>query len=277
MGKNLKSYLMVAGDKEKHLSKIDALSCDVAMINLEDGVGDKKEALKLLQNSFEKDRFQSKNKFIVVRINPLDESGMDEIKVLNQLKPHAIRIPKIKTKEDVQKALACIDKDIEIHLSIETKEGFENISKLKLEARVTTVYLGILDLLESLELPQSLLKLENPMIEYLLSRFLIESKMAGFKPIFLTYQDYKNTEEFTKWIQKAKLMGYTASSCISPTQVEIVNEIFSNDEKEIEKAQYIIEIFEQNKKNGITGFSDERYGFIDEPIYKNAKQILKNI
>ena len=35
--------------------------------------------------------------------------------------------------------------------------------------------------------------------------------------------------------------------------------------------------FEQNKKNGITGFSDERYGFIDEPIYKNAKQILKNI
>jgi len=277
MGKNLKSYLMVAGDKEKHLSKIDALSCDVAMINLEDGVGDKKEALKLLHNSFEKDRFQSKNKFIVVRINPLDESGMDEIKVLNQLKPHAIRIPKIKTKEDVQKALACIDKDIEIHLSIETKEGFENISKLKLEARVTTVYLGILDLLESLELPQSLLKLENPMIEYLLSRFLIESKMAGFKPIFLTYQDYKNTEEFTKWIQKAKLMGYTASSCISPTQVEIVNEIFSNDEKEIEKAQYIIEIFEQNKKNGITGFSDERYGFIDEPIYKNAKQILKNI
>ena len=277
MGKNLKSYLMVAGDKEKHLSKIDALSCDVAMINLEDGVGDKKEALKLLQNSFEKDRFQSKNKFIVVRINPLDESGIDEIKVLNQLKPHAIRIPKIKTKEDVQKALACIDKDIEIHLSIETKEGFENISKLKLEARVTTVYLGILDLLESLELPQSLLKLENPMIEYLLSRFLIESKMAGFKPIFFTYQDYKNTEEFTKWIQKAKLMGYTASSCISPTQVEIVNEIFSNDEKEIEKAQYIIEIFEQNKKNGITGFSDERYGFIDEPIYKNAKQILKNI
>lgn len=277
MGKNLKSYLMVAGDKEKHLSKIDALSCDVAMINLEDGVGDKKEALKLLQNSFEKDRFQSKNKFIVVRINPLDESGIDEIKVLNQLKPHAIRIPKIKTKEDVQKALACIDKDIEIHLSIETKEGFENISKLKLEARVTTVYLGILDLLESLELPQSLLKLENPMIEYLLSRFLIESKMAGFKPIFLTYQDYKNTEEFTKWIQKAKLMGYTASSCISPTQVEIVNEIFSNDEKEIEKAQYIIEIFEQNKKNGITGFSDEKYGFIDEPIYKNAKQILKNI
>jgi len=277
MAKNLKSYLMVAGDKEKHLSKIDVLSCDVAMINLEDGVGDKKEALKLLQNRFEKDGFQSKNKCIVVRINPLDESGIDEIKVLNQLKPHAIRIPKIKTKEDVQKALECIDKDIEIHLSIETKEGFENISKLKLDRRVTTVYLGILDLLESLELPQSLLKLENPMIDYILSRFLVESKIAGFKPIFLTYQDYKNTEEFTLWLQKAKLMGYRATSCISPTQVEIANEIFSNDETEIEKAKYIVKIFEENQANGITGFSDETYGFIDEPIYKNAKQILKNI
>jgi len=272
-----KSYLMVAGDKEKHLSKIDELSCDVAMINLEDGVGDKKEALKLLQNRFEKDGFQSKNKFIVVRINPLDESGIDEIKVLNQLKPHAIRIPKIKTKEDVQKALEFIDEDIEIHLSIETKEAFDNLAQLKLDRRVTTVYLGILDLLESLELPQSLLKLENPMIDYLLSRFLIESKMAGFKPIFFTYQDYKNTEEFTKWLEIGKLMGYTATSCISPSQVEIANKIFQCDAKEIEKAQYIIEIFEQNKKNGITGFSDEKYGFIDEPIYKNAKQILKNI
>ena len=72
-------------------------------------------------------------------------------------------------------------------------------------------------------------------------------------------------------------MGYTASSCISPTQALIVNQILSEDEKEIEKANYIVKIFEENRANGITGFSDEKYGFIDEPIYKNAKQILKNI
>ena len=274
--KNLKSYLMIAGDKEKHLSKIDELSCDVAMINLEDGVADKQVALNLLEKRFKEGEFRVKNKFIVVRINPLDETGCEEIAVLNTLKPHAIRIPKIKGTADILKALELIDKEIEIHLSIETKEAFMSLSTFKLDERVTTVYLGILDLLESLELPQSLLKLDNPMIDYILSKFLVDSKIAGCKPIFLTYQDYKNTDEFTAWLLKAKMMGYTATSCISPTQVEIANEMFSNDENEIEKAKYIVKIFEENRANGTTGFSDELYGFIDEPIYKNAKQILKN-
>ncbi|MCI0500799.1 MAG: aldolase/citrate lyase family protein, partial [Epsilonproteobacteria bacterium] len=165
----LKSYLMVAGDKEKHLSKINELSCDVAMINLEDGVFDKVSALKLLSHKFSLIKFRTINKFIVVRINSLDETGYDEIIELNKLKPHAIRIPKIKTIDDVQKAIDLIDEDIEIHLSIETKEAFHNLTKLRLDKRVTTVYLGILDLLESLELPQNLLKLENPMVEYILS------------------------------------------------------------------------------------------------------------
>jgi len=274
--KNLRSYLMVAGDKEKHLNKIDELQCDAAMINLEDGVGNKEEALLLLKKIFKKTSLREKNKFIIVRINPLNESGLKEIRELNHLKPHAIRIPKIKTQQDIQDALKFIDDDIEIHLSIETKEGFENLKNFKLDRRVTTVYLGILDLLESLNLPQSLIKLDNPMIEYILSRFLIDSKIIGFKPIFFTYQEYKNEDEFVKWLLKGKSIGYEATSCISPGQVNIANEIFKKDEDELEKAKYIIKIFEENRDNGITGFSDLKFGFIDEPIYKNAKQILKN-
>ncbi|MBI3873998.1 MAG: CoA ester lyase [Arcobacter sp.] len=272
----LKSYLMVAGDKDKHLSKIDDLSCDVAMINLEDGVGNKEEALQLLESKFSSSGFRKINKYIVVRINPLDSSASEEIVVLNKLKPNAIRIPKVKSAEDVKLALKLIDDDIEVHLSIETKEAFLNILSLKLDKRVTTIYLGILDLFESLDLPQNILKLDNPTIHYILSKFLVDSKMAGFKPIFFTYQEYKNTDEFALWLELAKNMGYTATSCISPTQVEIANMIFEKDMKEYEKAKYIVEIFIKNKEKQITGFVDEKYGFIDEPIFKNAQNILKN-
>ena len=38
---NCKSALMVAGDKLKHLEKIDVLKCDIAIINLEDVSYDK--------------------------------------------------------------------------------------------------------------------------------------------------------------------------------------------------------------------------------------------
>ena len=46
------SSLMVAGDKEKHLDKINDLKCSIAIINLEDGVFDKKYALELLLKKF---------------------------------------------------------------------------------------------------------------------------------------------------------------------------------------------------------------------------------
>jgi len=270
-----RSYLMVAGDKEKHLDKIHSLKCDVAMINLEDGVHDKQFARKLLTKKFKDSTMRFDHLQTVVRVNSLDECAEEDIKVINTLKPNAIRIPKVKSIQDVIQALELVDDDIDIHLSIETKEALDTLKTLKIDKRVTTVYLGMLDLLESLSLPQSLLTLDNPTVDYILSKFLIDSKLAGFYPISFTYQDYKNTDEFTQWCQKVKKMGYTAKATISPTQVDIVNEIFAYDQKLIEKAHYIKEIFEQNKHNGLSGFVDEKYGFIDEPIYKDALLVLR--
>jgi len=270
-----RSYLMVAGDKQKHLDKLPLLECDVAMINLEDGVFDKSFARELLKENFASSKMQFDNLKTVVRVNALDECADEDIKAINPLKPNAIRIPKIKTKEDVEKACKLIDKDIEIHLSIETKEAFENLKELKVDKRVTTVYLGILDLFESFGFAQSLIKLDNPTIEYILSKFLVESKLVGFYPISFTYQDYKNVQEFRAWCEKVKSMGYSAKATISPTQVAIVNEVFGYNESQIEKAKYIKEKFEEQKVNGCTGFVDEKYGFIDEPIYKDALLVLR--
>lgn len=269
-----RSFLMVAGDKKKHLDKLPNLKCDVAMINLEDGVFDKAFALNLLKQKFP-NGLKQKEKKIVIRVNSLKECGKDDIKVINTLKPDAIRVPKIKDQSDVKEALKLIDDDIEVHLSCETKEAFNNISSLKIDKRVTTIYLGILDLLESLELPQELLNLSSPTIEYILSKFLIDTKAVGFYPVSFIYQDYKNTQEFRSWCKKVKTMGYTAKAVISPTQVDIVNEIFKPSQQQLKKAKYIQTIFEQKQKEGLSGFSDEKYGFIDEPIYKNALLILK--
>ena len=202
-----RSYLMVAGDKQKHLDKIKDLKCDTVMINLEDGVFDKGFARNLLIKNFDNSGLKIDSKKIIVRINSLDSFGKDDISVINRLKPDAIRVPKIKNINDIETALYLINKDIEIHLSIETKEAFENLSSFKIDKRITTVYLGILDLLESLELPQSLLSLSNPTIDYLLSKFLIDSKIAKLTPVSFTYQDYKNSIEFTQWCKKVKNMG----------------------------------------------------------------------
>jgi citrate lyase subunit beta/citryl-CoA lyase len=69
-------------------------------------------------------------------------------------------------------------------------------------------------------------------------------------------------------------MGYDAKGCISPKQAELVNKIFINKEEEIKRAKVIVKLFEMHRDEGITGFTDEEYGFIDEPIYKGALKLL---
>lgn len=272
----VRSALMVAGDKPKHLDKIEVLKADIAIINLEDGVFDKALARQLVADkiqALQNKEFHSKT---VVRINALDECGKEDIKVLNSAKPYAIRVPKIKSVDDVKLALELIDKDIKVHLSIETKEALYNLREFNIDDRVEVLYLGILDLLESFKMPQSLLDIDNPSIDYILSKFLIDTKSIELTPLFFTFQDFADTDGFKEWCKKAKAMGYNGTSCISPTQVDIANEIFKADEVAIKRAKYIKEIFEYNKnEKNITGFTDEIYGFIDEPIYKDALNILK--
>ncbi len=267
--------LMVSAHNAKHLNKLDELRCDVAIINLEDGVAPEYKRSALLAAAIFLSRQKPHWPHLVVRINPLEAQGEEEIAFLNHFFPDAIRIPKIKKIQDVQRANTLINEAIAIHLSIETKEAFGTIAPLAISKRVQATYLGILDLLADLDLPHSLLELENPTITSILTHFLIQSKRGGMKPFSFVYQDYKNLEEFEAWCRFEKRLGFDAKACISPQQVDRANAIFTPSSKELEKAKYIKRRFEEMVSQGVTGFSDEKYGFIDEPIYKNACNILQ--
>jgi citrate lyase subunit beta/citryl-CoA lyase len=125
-------------------------------------------------------------------------------------------------------------------------------------------------------LPQSLIDLNNPTMHYMLSHFLVTSRAMNVKPVSFVFQEYKDLDTFKEWLELEHSMGYGAKGCISPKQVELVNEIFVNKEDEIKRAKVIVKLFEMHRDEGITGFSDEEYGFIDEPIYKGALKLLES-
>ncbi len=270
-----RSAMMLNPLKLKHLNTIDNLDADIVVLNLEDGVAPEMKKRALLLSALFLSHLKKSRSRIIVRVNPIDEGGKEEIKFLNPLKPDSIRVAKIRTPDDVRKVLEILDRDIALHISVETKESLENLANLNVENRVECASLGIMDMLNSLGLPHNLLSPENPTIHYLLSRFLIDTKVAGMYPIGFTYQDYNDTETFRKWALLEKEMGYTAKSCLGPKQVAIVNALFSIEEEEIEKAKYIKERFEEMAEEYISGFMDAKYGFIDEPIYKDALLTLE--
>jgi len=269
-----RSNMMLNPLNLKHLNHIDESPADMITLNLEDAIAPSRKKEALHNIGLFLSHMKHSSSFIIIRVNPLDEGGKEEIKFLNNFSFDAIRVAKIKTASQISQALTLLNEDKELHISLETKEAFENLSTFRIDPRLTTANLGILDLLTSLGLPQSIVQLGNPTIDYILSKFLVDAKTAGIHPISFMFQEYNDTETFKAWCLHEKHMGFVSKACMGPKQVSIANEIFNINTYEINRALHIKASFESHIAKGIHGYMDETYGFIDEPIYRDSLLIL---
>ncbi len=269
-----RSNMMLNPLKLKHLNRIDNLDADMITLNLEDAIAPSRKKEALYNIALFLSHLKKSKSFIIVRTNPLDEGGKEEIAFLNNFSFDAVRVAKVKTKEEILEIDRLLNSEKEIHISLETKEAFQNLATFGGVARFTTANIGILDLLTSLGLPQSLVTLDNPTIHYILSKFLIDAKTIGLNPISFMFQEYQDVATFKKWCALEKKMGFTTKACMGPLQVAIANEVFSIEDEALTRANHIKRAFEESAKNGENGFMDMKYGFIDEPIYRDALLVL---
>ena len=272
----MRSSLMVNPTNPKHLEKLSIIEADVAVINLEDGVADakKEEALSASVNALL--RLEKRKAMMCVRTNPIDSPFFaKEIEAINKALPDAVRIPKLRSVEELLRIEEALDPSIDIHLTIETKEAFHKIQELKVSKRVTTLFLGAIDLLEDLGLGSWMIETKSDTLKYIMSKFVVDSRSFDFTPVSFVWQNYTDMDGFEEWLIIEKNIGFEAKACISPAQVKRVNEFFAPSPKALQDALYIKEVYEKNEALGIGGFKDEKFGFIDAPIYKNAILTLK--
>ena len=274
--KIFRSNMMLNPLKLKHLNNIDKLPADMITLNLEDAIASSRKKEALHNIALFLSHLEKSNSFIIVRTNPLEEGGREEIAFLNSFSFDAVRVAKVQTREEIEEIDILLKSEKEIHISMETKEAFQNLVSFGGIERFTTANIGILDLLTSLGLPQSLVEQDNPTIHYILSKFLVDVKSIGVNPISFMFQEYKDTESFRAWCELEKKMGFTTKACMGPLQVAIANEVFGTNKEAIQRALHIKEAFETSASQGENGFMDEKYGFIDEPIYRDALLVLKS-
>jgi len=274
--KIFRSNMMLNPLKLEHLNKIDDLPADMITLNLEDAIAPSRKQVALFNIALFLSHLKTSKSFIIVRTNPLDEGGREEIEFLNDFSFDAVRVAKVKSREELLEIDKLLSSEKEIHISLETREAFNNLANFGGIQRFTTANIGILDLLTSLKLPQSLVQLNNPTIHYILSKFLIDARTADINPISFMFQEYKDVEGFRKWCELEKRLGFTSKACMGPLQVQIANEVFSIEDEAFVRAKHIKTVFEESAKKNENGFMDEQYGFIDEPIYRDALLVLEN-
>jgi citrate lyase subunit beta/citryl-CoA lyase len=278
----------VPGANEKMLQKSLALPADSLALDLEDAVTpeNKDSAREVVTRWLKEVDFGRQER--MVRMNPLDTPwGMKDLEVTMQGKPDAYLVPKVRTKEDlfkIDEMISLMEREYghtpgEVRLVVlatETPQGLLNIRDFGTCPRVDALSWGAEDLSAAIgarrnrdERGQFL-----EVFRYARVMTLLAATAAGVQPLDTVFVDIKDTEGLRRDCLEGAWMGFTGKITIHPSQIEIVNEIFTPSAEEIAESKALLEAFEENQKAGKMAFSFKGQ-MVDVPHLTRARTILE--
>jgi len=271
----LRSYLYCSGTRlEQHFDKAIHSNADAVIIELEDGIAHNKKStarhavVERLENI-------SVAKPVFVRINSFDSGlAIDDLEALASLPLTGIRIAKVSCAEEVKRAAHILRKyqfKGNIQLMIESACALSNINDIvQADPMVSLVTLGEADFCADV-----FCDMDSRVIDYARSQVVIASRTADLLPPVLSGSRFINDDDFvTKTSLHAKNMGFWGRTCIHPSQIDIVNKVFTISSEEIEYAQHVIKLMNEAFLQGQTTVVDGDNNYINIWTKRRAERIL---
>ena len=98
---------------------------------------------------------------------------------------------------------------------------------------------------------------------------------AGIVPIGLTgaIVGFGDLDAFRRSAEESRALGLRGAPCVHPSQVPILNEVFSPTAAELERASRVVEEYERALSAGEGAITVDGE-FVDVPFYEQAKRLL---
>ena len=280
--KRRRTALYIPGNNPAMVQQGGVYGADSILLDLEDAVAltEKDSARILVRNMIRDIDFYDTE--IAVRINHIDTPfGMSDLEHMIPVKPDAIRIPKIESKEDLMKVIEIIEKIedqhsiphdiIKLHPMIETAVGVQNAFEIaSCHKRVTAITIGGQDLTADMGIANTK---DNAGIDYARKAIVMAAKANRIDVLDTVFADVDDDEGLRKETEYAKKIGFTGKAVINPRQIDIIHEVFSPSKEEIRKAFKIVKAFNENSAKGIGVFALDGK-MIDAPVVTRAQLVL---
>lgn len=104
---------------------------------------------------------------------------------------------------------------------------------------------------------------------------ILAARAAGILPLgFLgTVADFKDLDAFRRTIRRSRALGFMGASVIHPSQIPILNEEFSPQPGEVERARRMLAAYEKAIAEGLGAITFEGK-MIDVPLVRRAEALL---
>ena len=277
-----RSFLFVPGDSERKLEKALDAGADALIIDLEDSVtADARPRARELT----RDYIEGKDD-VWVRINPLDsDDAIHDLQAVMPGAPDGIVLPKPRNADDAMRLAMKLD-ELESQHGIDA--GRTKILPLCTErpralfaldgyvgatSRLAGLSWGAEDLAAAVGARANRDADGNWLPPYELARSLcLFAAAAAEVPAFDTvFTDFRDLDGLARYASNAERDGFVGMLAIHPAQVETINNAFAPSVADLERAERIVALFDDNPGAGALGLDGE---MIDRPHLVQARRTI---
>jgi len=291
-----RSLLFVPASKPAMIQKAAASAADLVCIDLEDAVApDEKAASRPnVVRALKELNFGRRTR--VVRINGLDTpfAYRDLVEVVEAAgdRIDVIMLPKAGSARDVAfvdtmlsqiEAHVGLQRRIGIEAQIETAHGFLHCSEIaSASPRLEGLVFGAGDYAASMRMPSAAIGEFDANDEIypghrwhaVMHAVVATARANGLRAIDGPYAGYKDSAGLEKSARIARVMGFDGKQCIHPSQIPIVNRMFSPSTEEVAHAKSVVEAYNEAAKSG-RGAVGKDGKMIDYANIRMARALLR--
>ena len=134
-----------------------------------------------------------------------------------------------------------------MYLMIETAEGVLSVRELARRDDVAGLLFGAADYRESLRAGRSSAEDE---LQFARSQIVHAARAAGVEAFDTPWFEYKDLEALDVSARRARLLGMDGKAAIHPSQVDVIQRVFTPTEEEVARARRIVEVMKEALADG---------------------------
>ncbi len=281
--KSRRTMMFAPANNPKMLVTAHLYGPDCVLFDLEDAVkyAEKDAARDLLAEALKVVDYGDTE--IFARINPLyTEFGKDDVRVLVPAGLRRMRLAMCEKPEHVKELdelLTEVEKEhgievgsCKIQCSLETPLAIMNAVQIATASpRVTSISFGAEDFTRTLGAERTKAGKEIFMAR---SMVVMAAAIAGVDAIDTVWADIADEEGFREEVKSSMNLGFAGKSCIHPSQIKIVHEIFTPSEEELAKSLEIVKAAQEAdiSKGGVITVNGK---MVDIPVIAKAEKVVR--
>jgi citrate lyase subunit beta/citryl-CoA lyase len=260
------------------LAKCQGLDADEVIVDLEDSVAPeaKDEARATAVAALAEDRWTGPA--VAVRVNPLatEWGARDVAELLASAGPalESIVVPKVEDADDLRAVERLLGaRPLTLQALIETATGLTRIVEIAhASARTETLIIGYADLAASLGRPAAT-EYPGDRWHWVRETVLVAARAAGLQAIDGPHLAIADIDGLRVEARRARALGFDGKWALHPSQIDPLNDVFSPQPEELERATAILAALQnaQALGRGATLLNGE---MIDEATRKLALQVI---